>query len=128
MPDAVFKNMKVVENWMKANGRSVKNVQQLPADEKASVPATADQNYRYLFAIPSFRKNGMYEEDRLPAVDTVLTLETSMEVQSVQLLATGKKLKFRKQGQELQVELPAEIRSNLVDVIQVHLKNDRVNK
>jgi alpha-L-fucosidase len=123
MPDAVYQNMKVVERWMNANSKSVKNVQQLPAGEKASVPATADKNNRYLFAIPAFRKNGMYEEDRLPAVDTALTLETPIEVKSVRLLATGKKLKFRKEGSKLQVELPAEVRSNLVDVIHVELKN-----
>jgi alpha-L-fucosidase len=120
-PDAVYKNMKVVEGWMKENGRSVQHVKQLPADETASVPATAAANYRYLFAIPEFKENGKYDEDRLPAKDTTLTLKVKRKPVSVTLLASGKKLGFKYTDGEVSINLPANLRTNLVDVVQVKL-------
>jgi alpha-L-fucosidase len=120
-PEAVYKNMKVVENWMRANSKSVKNVKQLPANEEASVPATANENFRYLFAIPKFKDNGKYEEDRLPAEDITLTLKTSSKPKSVMLLGTGKKLSFDFQDNKVAIDLPANLRSNLVDVVKVEL-------
>ena len=65
-PDAVYRNMKVVQGWMKANSASVENIKQLPVGETASVPATANGNYRYLFAIPEFKENGKYDQDSCP--------------------------------------------------------------
>lgn len=119
MPDAVYQHMKVVADWMKANGRSVQKAKQLPAGEWASVPATASGNLRYLFAIPAFRNNGMYEKDRLPAQDTVLTLKTALKPRSVSILGTGKSLNFSYTDRAVVIELPADLRSDLVDVVQV---------
>ena len=119
MPDAVYQNMKVVEDWMKVNGKSVKHVKQLPADEWASVPATASDNLRFLFAIPEFKDNGTYEKDRLPAKDTSLVLKTTNKPQSVLLLASGKKLNYTYYDNQVKIDLPAALRSNLVDVVQV---------
>lgn len=120
-PEAVYTNMKVVEGWMKANRNSVKNIQQLPANEEASVPATAYQNIRYLFAIPKFRNNGKMESDRLPAEDRTITLKTSTKPRSVTLLDSGKQLTFQYSGNIVSIELPAALRSNLVDVVKVEL-------
>ena len=119
MPDAVYKNMKVVENWMKINNKAVKHVNQLPADEWDSVPATAKDNFRYLFAIPEFEKKGMYEKDRLTAKDTSLVLKTTSKPRSVILLGSGKKLKYTYTDNQLLISLPAVLRSDLVDVVQV---------
>ncbi|WP_205702895.1 alpha-L-fucosidase [Botryobacter ruber] len=121
MPDAVYENMKVVEKWMQVNGRAVKGTGQLPAGELASVPATAQGNYRYLFAIPEFKSNGMYEKDRLPAKDTVLTLKVPVKPKSVTLLGSKKALSYKYANKEVTVTLPASMRSNLVDVVQVEL-------
>jgi alpha-L-fucosidase len=121
MPEAVYKNMKVVENWMKANGKSVKNTQQLPSGETASVPATSNGNTRYLFAIPKFKNNGMYEEHRLPATDETLVLTTTSKPKAVTLLHSGKKLNFKYAGNQVTIDLPATLRTDLVDVVQVTL-------
>ena len=120
-PDAVYKNMKVVQDWVKINGPSVQHVQQLPAYEAASVPATARENYRWLFAIPEFKENGKYDEDRLPAKDITITLKTSHRPKSVLLLGLAKKLKYSYSDGVISIELPASIRRNLVDVVQVEL-------
>ena len=122
MPAGVYQNMKVVENWMKLNRKAIKNITQLPVGEQASVPATASGNYRFLFAIPAFKEGGMYEKDRLPAKDTVLTLTTKRKPASVSLLSSGKKMKFSYTNDQLTIELPASMRTNLVDVVQVALK------
>jgi len=120
-PEAVYKNMKVIEGWMKLNGQAVNQVQKLPATETASVPATVSGNNRYLFAIPKFKNNGKYDEDRLPAEDVVLTLKTASAPKSVKLLASGEDLNFKYADQQVLVNLPANKRTNLVDVVKIEL-------
>jgi alpha-L-fucosidase len=121
-PQAVYENMKVVGDWMKKNGRSVQHVQQLPVDETASVPATSKDNYRYLFAIPQFKNGSKYDEDRQPAKDEAISLNTSSRPKSVSLLASGKKLNFKYADGQVLIDLPANVRTNLVDVIVVECK------
>ena len=121
MSEAVYQNMKVIADWTKMNGKSVKNIKQMPADETASVPATSNNNFRYLFAIPEFKDKGMYEKDRLPAKDILLTLKTVSKPKKVKLLGSGKSLNFSYVDQQLQVKLPASMRTNLVDVVQIEL-------
>lgn len=120
-PQAVYDNMKIVGAWMKKNERSVKHVQQLPVNETASVPATSKDNYRFLFAIPEFKEGGKYEADRLPAKDVTLVLKTATKPKSVLLLDSGKKLNFRYNDNEVSIDLPAGLRTQLVDVVQVEL-------
>ena len=121
-PDAVYANMKVLQGWMKINGASVQHVQELSVDEMASVPSTAKGNYRYLFAIPEFKENGKYDEDRLPAKDITITLKTPHRPKTVTISGSGKKLNFNYADGQISIELPASMRSNLVDVVQVELK------
>ncbi|HEX7845988.1 MAG TPA: glycoside hydrolase, partial [Chitinophagaceae bacterium] len=119
MADAVYTNMKVVADWMKINSAAVTHVKELPADEWASAPATAKDNYRYLFAIHEFKNKGMYEKDRLPVKDTSIVLKTTNKPQSVILLGSGKKLKYTYTDNQLVIDLPVALRSDLVDVVQV---------
>ena len=122
-PDAVYKNMKVIGEWMKKNGESVKLVQELPEGESASVPATAQLNKcRYLFCIPEFRNNGKYDEDRLAATDITITLTTAQKPSSVSILGSGKKLNFNYVNGQVIIEVPANVRTELVDVVKVELK------
>ena len=121
-PQAVYDNMKVVGDWMKKNARSVQHVQQLPANEMASVPAMSKNNYRYLFAIPVFKNDSKYDEDRLPAKDETISLKTSLHPKSVSIVGSGQKLNFKYADGQLVIDLPAGVRSNLVDVIEVELK------
>jgi alpha-L-fucosidase len=120
-PGDVYANMKVVQGWMKLNKTSVEEVEQLPAGEASSVPATSKANIRYLFAIPGFRENGKYDEDRLPVKDMIITLSTKHPPRSVNLLASGTTLKFHYSDDKLLVELPASVRTNLVDVVKIEL-------
>ncbi|MEO7311811.1 MAG: alpha-L-fucosidase [Chitinophagaceae bacterium] len=119
--DSAYINMKVIERWMVQNGKSVKMVQRLPAGEYASVPATANKNIRYLFAIPEFKKDGKNEADKLPAKDIQIVLHTKAKPKSVSVLGTGTSLVYQYLNGELTVELPANIRTELVDVVQVVL-------
>ncbi len=118
----VYDNMKVLKKWMKANDASLKEAGQLPANEEASVPATACENLRYLFTIPRFRDGGKFEEDRLPAQNTTLTLKTTRNPKSVTILESGKKLSYRQTGNTITVLLPAQLRTNLVDVVKIELE------
>lgn len=121
-PKAVYANMKVVQEWIKLNGAAVQNVRQLPVNESASVPATANGHTRYLFAIPEFKENGKYDEDRIPSKDIVLVLKASGQPKSVKLLGSGRSLKFNYANDEVLIDLPASVRTNLVDVVQVELE------
>jgi len=121
-PQAVYDNMKIVGDWMRKNAPSVQHVQQLPSDETASVPATSKGNYRFLFAIPQFKNGSKYDKDRLPAKDETISLKTSFQPESVSVLASGKKLDFKYSDGQVIIDLPANVRTNLVDVIQVELK------
>lgn len=120
-PTAVYTNMKVVQNWMNINRKSVKNVKQLPANELSSVPATSDGNLRYLFAIPEFKDGGKYETDRLPAKDITIIFKTAQKPKGVSILGTSNKLNFKYTNNQVFINLPATLRTSLVDVVQVEL-------
>nr|WP_294894506.1 alpha-L-fucosidase [uncultured Pedobacter sp.] len=118
-PDGIYKNMKVIQQWMDKNKVSIFNTHELPKGESASVPAVANGSKRYLFAIPQFKNKGTYDKDMLPAVDTTLILHTLNSPKSAKILASGETLKFKYINNELQIELPAKFRTKLVDVIVV---------
>ncbi|RPD40014.1 glycoside hydrolase [Chitinophaga barathri] len=120
-PEAMYTNMKVVQGWMEKNGVSVKNVDQLPAGETASVPATSKGKLCYLFVLHQFKNNGKYEQDRLPAEDVTITLKTAAKPRSIKMLASGEKLNYTYNNQEISVTVPASKRTNLVDVVRVEL-------
>jgi alpha-L-fucosidase len=120
MPDAVYTNMKVVEDWMKVHAAAIR-AKQLPADETASVPATAAGNIRYLFVIPAFKEKGTTDQDMLPLKDLTLVLKTTGKPRSVSMVGSGKKLSFRYEGNEVLADLPAAMRTQLVDVVKVEL-------
>jgi len=122
-PDAVYKNMAIVQEWMKINKQAIQHTTQLPAGETASVPATANGKFRYLFAIPEFKDKGMMDEDMLPAKDLTLTAKISAKPRSVVLLGSSKKLQYTYTDNELSVQLPATLRTKLVDVVQIELQN-----
>lgn len=121
MEPGVYEAMADVAGWMKTNGKSVHGTHPLPADESASVPATAAGDVRYLFAIPDFADGGSYPNQQLPAKDETLTLSGVAKPTSVLLLGSGKPLEFTHSGNTLTVHLPATIRSKLVDVVAVTL-------
>lgn len=117
----IYQNMKVVADWMKQNGKSVQGTKPLPANETASVPATSSGSTRYLFAIPQFKDGGAYDKDLLPPTDEKITLKGVQKPKGVKLLGNGKSLKFDYAENVVTIELPASVRTKLVDVIEVEL-------
>jgi len=126
MSEGVYQNMAVVADWMKTHAGSVHGVKPLPAGETASVPATSREAARYLFAIPRFDDKVPYPgnqmpEAQLPSQDETLTLRGVAPPKSVTLMATGKPLEFKHEGDTLTVNVPASVQSNLVSVAVVSL-------
>jgi alpha-L-fucosidase len=122
--DGIYQNMGVVADWMKINGASVRGVKPLPAGESASVPATASGSVRYLFAIPQFKGDGAYDKDLLPATDLTITLKGIAKPASVKLLGKEAVLATNYSDKTLTVQLPATMRTNLVDVVKVDLPGE----
>ena len=119
-PEA-YKHLAAVADWMKANGESVHAVHPLPAKESASVPATATASARYLFALPEFKKGGTSEQDIVPASDDTLRISGIAKPSSVKLLADGTPLSFDVSAQGVSIQLPADKRTRLVDVVSIDL-------
>lgn len=118
----IYQNMSVVADWMKTNGEAVKGTKPLSPTESASVPATASASKRFLFLLPEFKKDGVYDEDMLAAVDTTVTLKGIPRPKSVKLIADGTALKFDYADKVVSVRIPAAKRTKLVDVVELDLK------
>jgi alpha-L-fucosidase len=121
----VFKNMAVLASWMKRNGKSVRGTSPLPSGETASVPATASDTARYLFALPQFKADGALEKDLLPATTHAFTLKGIRKPASVKLLADGTSLEHDWSDNTLTVQLPANLRTKLVDVVEISMTKSK---
>jgi alpha-L-fucosidase len=126
MPDGdlepkAYENLAVVADWMKVNGAAIKEAGPLAGGESASVPATAHDRTRYLFALPQFLGTSAYEKDRLPPVDETLTLRGAPHPSSVVLMRDGSPLTYRYEDGVVTIALPAARRTTLVDVVRVEL-------
>ena len=117
----IYENMSVVGSWMKVNGVAVRGTKPLPATESASVPATQSPSARYLFLLPPLKKGGVYDEDLLPAGDATVTLKGISQPRAVRLLDDKSALKYDYADKTLTVQVPANKRTRLVDVVQVEL-------
>jgi alpha-L-fucosidase len=118
---ATYKNMSALAAWMKTNARAVRGVSPLPPGESASVPATATDNARYLFALPQFKEDGAYDKDLLPPTTHAFTLKGVRKPAAIKLLADGAPLEYDWSDDTLTVQLPARQRTKLVDVVEVIL-------
>lgn len=119
-----YAHMADVAAWMKVNGMAVHVAEPLPAGEKASVPATALGQWRYLFACPKYApKDGGagFDKDLRPPQDETLTLSGIGPVKSVNLLGDGKGVALEYADGTLTIHMPAARRTKLPDVIAVNL-------
>lgn len=122
LPPETYENFAILARWMKANRKSIHGAGPLPDGEAASVPATAAGDTRYLFAIPKFQPADMpYAKNQLPPKDEILTLSGISKPKAVVILATGERLAFNYSERVLRINLPAKLRSDLVDVVQIKL-------
>src|SRR5262249_4890862 len=123
--DDIYQNMAVVGQWMAKHGAAVKDAAPLPSGETASVPATASQSFRYLFAIPTFRDAGSLSRNMLLTESVEMHLSGVPRPKSVKLMSDGSPLEVNYSDKQLNLLLPVEKRSNLVDVVEVDLPSIR---
>jgi alpha-L-fucosidase len=116
-----YKNMATIAEWMKLNGVAVHDVEPLPEGETASVPAASSGTTRYLFAIRSFDKRGNFDAYMTPAEDATLTLKSVAKPESVTLVGDGSALSHDFAVGTVTVQLPAEKRTKLLDVVRIQL-------
>jgi alpha-L-fucosidase len=102
-------------------GSAVRGTKPLPQGETASVPATTSATTRYLFLLPQFKDGGAYDKDLLPGVDTTVTLKGVSRPTAVRLLGSGKTLTYDYADNGVTIQVPADVRTKLVDVVEVHL-------
>jgi alpha-L-fucosidase len=109
LPPIAYDRMTEFGNWVHQNEEAIFGTTDAPDAEHANVPVTARAGVRYLHAVPSFQ-------------DTTLELTGTKRPKSVRLLRDGKPLKFEWSEQGgLKVEIPATMRTPLVDVVKVEL-------
>ena len=120
VPD-IYENMQIVARWMKQHRRSIEGTTPLPADESATVPATARGRARYLFVLPAFKDGGKFEKDLLAPVDVTMSWKGASKPKRVRLLGDGSALKHNWAEGELTVELPVGKRSDRPDVVAFEL-------
>jgi alpha-L-fucosidase len=118
----IYQNMSVVAAWMKTNGEAVKGTKPLSPTESASVPATASASKRFLFLLPQFKQDGVYDDDMLPAEDTSVTFKGIAKPKSVKLIGDGTALNFDYANNVMTVRVPAAKRTKLIDVVEIDLK------
>src|SRR4030095_7492099 len=104
------------------NGEAVRGTKPLSPTESASVPATASGSKRFLFLLPEFKKEGVYDDDMLPAMDTTVILKGIAKPKSVKLIGDGADLNFEYADTVMTVRVPAAKRTRLVDVLEIDLK------
>lgn len=105
LPKVAYDRMKEVAAWMKHSGASVFGTSAGPWPERCNVPVTIKGDRMYLHALPEFK-----ETIKLTGVE---------RPQSVKLLRTGEALQYTFKDGCLQIDIPARMRTELVDVVEV---------
>lgn len=122
---AAYKNIAEVADWMRIHRAAINGSYPLPKGESASTFATASGNIRYLFRVPKYKKHswkGPFPEDQAERKDEILTLKGSHPVESVKLLSSNTPLPFKLLDDTVEITLPKEMQSELVDVVALTLK------
>ena len=108
--------------WLAVHRAAVLNgATQLPDNESANVPATASGSNRFLFALRQFDGDERTKDALLPHEDTDLTLTGATEPAAVTLMADGEPLEWSSDNGTVTVDLPAERRTELGDVVRMNL-------
>lgn len=125
LPDAAYTNMSVIADWMRIHRAAINESSPLPNGESASTFATSSGNIRYLFRVPKYKKHswkGPFPEDQVERKDEILTLKGSHPVESVKLLSSDTPLPFKLLDNTVEIMLPKEMQTELVDVVALTLK------
>jgi alpha-L-fucosidase len=122
--EGVFSNdmisrLKEIAAWMKVNKIAISDTHVLDAGEEASVPATAKEQHRYLFVMPTV--NGI-KPPVLPLKAVTITFKTPHLIESIKMLGKDTKIYYKENNGIVTIDVPAEIRSINGDVLDVKLK------
>lgn len=104
-----------IANWMKVNGQSVQGTAAIDKAESSSVPATAKDNYRYLFLSPGAGTKGAAPKDE------TLTFKTSGIPKSIKMLSLGTKLNYTANNGTISIDVPGKLRDQSIDVVVIEL-------
>ncbi len=105
MPDVFYDRCELLTGWMAHSGESVIGVGPAPGEDRANVPITTRDGAWYLHVLPSH--------------EGPVALSGVLEPGAITLLRTGRTLPCRRQGDDLTIAIPAELRTDLDDVIAV---------
>ena len=83
-----YQRLAEITDWMKVNGLSVQGTVALGPEEQASVPATAKNNFRFLFLSPAATSKNIGPKDE------TLTFKTRDIPKSIKILSLGTKLNY----------------------------------
>lgn len=109
-----YQRLDEIAAWMRTNGASVQGASAINTGEAASVPATAKGKYRYLFlTAPADAKATMKDE--------MVTFKTDSAPKHISLMAGNNKLNYTVSNGTIAIEVPARLRSRMVDVVCIEL-------
>ncbi len=110
MPDVFYDRCEDLARWMAHSGESVIGAGPAPGEDRANVPVTTRDGTWYLHVLPSHQGP--------------VALSGVPEPRTITLLRTGRTLPWRRQGDPGApgtIAIPAELRTDLDDVIAVRL-------
>ena len=105
MPDVFYDYCEQLAQWMDHSGPTLIGAGPTPDEDASNVPVTTHGNTWYLHV--------------LPAHHGPVTLAATSAPKAITLLRTGKTLSGERQGNRLVIALPADLRSDMDDVIAV---------
>lgn len=106
MPEGFYERCEELAAWMAHSKEAVIGTLPTPGDERANVPITRREEVWYLHALPGHEGPVELRGVAMP--------------RRVVLLATDEQLGYDRDGDRLRINLPADRRTGLVDVIAVH--------
>jgi len=116
----MISRLQEIAAWMNVNQAAVTGAHALDDHEQASVPATARGNHRYLFVMPPVP--GKLKAPLLPLKAETVTIKATGTVKSVELLGKKAPLTYTIKEGVIIIQVPAALRSQNGDVVDVLLK------
>jgi hypothetical protein len=109
--DCFYKSMAEMKDWMARNGTSLVDVEPGPYPDKCSVPVTIRGRTWFAHLLPATSDG--------PASGNAITLMGVARPKRTAMLATGKELAVNACGDRFTIEVPKELRTELVDVVVI---------
>lgn len=114
MPDCFYANMSSLKEWMDRNGAAIKGVAAGPYPAACNVPVSMKGGTWYAYLVP---KNG----EVTPFAGRI-AVKGAAKPHKVTMLASGKELPVTSNGNEHVIEVPADSRTDSLDVVAIEWK------